>query len=92
MLLLIHYMKSTGKEIIYKEDSKNGHRACTDLKWAKNVSSGELFLYAGFGDGTVASFGLKNGGIFPICNLQIGSPVCTAIRIVLPFPSYLNGL
>jgi len=69
----------SGKEIIHKEDAKRGNGSCADLKWATNVSSGETFLYAGFdagfGSGGVASYVLRNGGIYPISKLHIGSPV-----------------
>lgn len=77
-----------GTEIIHKEDAKRGHGSCADLKWATGISCGETFLYAGFdagfGNGRVASYVLRNGGIYPISKLQIGSPVrIIAFRFML---------
>jgi len=70
---------STLWEIIHKEDVKRGYGSCADLKWATDTSCGETFLYAGFdagfGNGKVASYVLRNGGIYSISKLQIGSPI-----------------
>jgi len=64
-----------GKQVIYKEDARRGHGPCAELKWTIDDSSGETFLYAGFGNGRVGSYVLRNEQIIAVSKLHLGSPV-----------------
>lgn len=58
----------------YQETSRKGFGSCSSVHWAQ---ADKTILYAGFGNGKMASYLLKDGEFYPVGVLDIGSPVGT---------------
>ncbi len=62
------------KNVKYRE-SRKGYGSCTSVKWTSSSKSEPILLIAGFSNGRIASYVLKEDEFYPIGILDIGSPV-----------------
>ncbi len=84
----LHYT-TLGKRVIFKEEARRGRESCSTLKWSSssnwssNNGNGEYILFAGYYNGRISSYALKNMKqkddddckVYPISKLNIGSSV-----------------
>jgi len=74
------------KNVQYREETKRGFGSCSALKWSSsgNFRDDEretILLIAGFGNGRIASYVLKEEKFYPVGILDVGSPVnCLSIN------------
>jgi len=64
--------------ILFKEEARRGYGPCSSVRWSSKTETGNTkdpLLFAGFGNGRVASYALKNDGMYPVGKLGIGSQV-----------------
>ena len=64
----------------YREEAKRGYGPCSSVQWSSPQSIDEngkeaILLVAGFGNGRIASYVLKDDEFYPVGILDIGSPV-----------------
>ncbi len=70
------------KSVQYREESRRGFGPCSALQWKSSSSNSgrndereTILLFAGFGNGRIASYVLKEEKFYPVGILDVGSPV-----------------
>lgn len=63
------------EKIVKYRESRKGYGSCNSVKWTSSSNSEPVLLIAGFGNGRIASYVLKEDEFYPVGILDIGSPV-----------------
>ena len=67
--------EASGIKVIYREEAKRDDSSCTDIQWRSNANSTKHTMFAGFANGSVASYICENKSIRPMSKLNVGSAV-----------------